>query len=406
MKKVLLQHLNLKKTPKLKPDFLFSIGFAAMKHLTAFLLLAFALNLRSTANTLFATAAALAGTDSTLPVIPKKFYEYKSALISISALTASRRPVKAVLGFSQKNRPIEVYYIPGTSTKKALVIGGVHGSELSAIGVVSQLAEALEKGTPPYYSVIVIPCLFPDNAALAAEHAHEIGSTKNIGRYTHDNMPDPNRQMPHLGKAYNPLQPLDVEQREIEAENKLLLQLIQEYHPDRIVNVHAIRNPLFAGIYADPRTDCNGIALGYETDSLLALQMARFIHKKGGNVKGNALDSKKPTTLYITDPAIAPKGAVQKRALTGSYLPNRRGTGVSLGAWASTAVCDAELNQYRNAIRVITIEFPGNKRPTDYTPAEQQEHQKQTQLYSAAIAQIFLGNHFTEDTPATQKPEQ
>jgi len=339
-----------------------------------------------------------AATDSTLPVGVNKFrrtFQFRSALVSIAALTESRKPTKAILGFSQKNRPVEVYYFPGTSTKKALVIGGVHGSELSAIEVVKNLVTNLSNGIVPYYSVVVVPCLFPDNAAQAAMHASEIGSTKNIGRYSTENAPDPNRQMPPLGKAFNEAHPYDYVNREIERENQLLLQLIQDFNPDRIVNVHAIRNLGKAGIFADPRTDCKGEALGYQTDSLLALSMAAYIHQQGGNVKGNALDSS-PTTLYGSDPAIAPAGTFQKRALTGSFLPQNRGTGVSLGAWASTAVCDEALQSNRKAIRVITIEFPGNKRPDDYTDAEATEHKKQLELYTAAISQIFLGEHYVE----------
>jgi hypothetical protein len=203
--------------------------------------------------------------------------------------------------------------------------------------------------------------------------------------------------MPPLGKAFNPQQPLDFAQREIERENQLLLQLIQEFGPDRIVNVHAIRNAAKAGIYADPRTQCDGTALGYETDSLLALNMAAFIHNKGGNVMGNCLTGGQPTTLYSSDPQIAPKGQLQKRNLHGSPLPNNLGVGVSLGAWASTAVCDAtNIENNRPAMRVITIEFPGNKRPVDYTPAERKEHEKQLQLYAAAISTTFLGEQYVE----------
>ena len=368
-------------------------------------MVAFLLQLASAAQAPYATLsfAAYEGlspqvSDTTLPVGYNKSirnFQFRAALISITALTENRRPAKAILGFTQNARPVEVYYFPGSSTKKALVIGGVHGSELSAIEVAKKLVDDLSNGTVPYYSVVVVPCLFPDNAAAAARQTDEIGSPKNIGRYTQAHMPDPNRQMPALGKAFNGQKPVDFISREIEKENQLLLQLIQDYNPDRIVNVHAIRSTQKAGIFADPRTDCQGLALGYQSDSLLALSMASYIHQQGGNVKGNALDSS-PTALYGNDPAIAPQGTVQKRNLYGSTLPNNRGAGVSLGAWASTAVCDAELQQYRKAIRVITVEFPGNKRPADYTEAESLEHQKQLALYTAAISQIFLGEHYVE----------
>ena len=339
--------------------------------------------------------------DTTLPVWPKNHVfnhsaSFQSSMITTAALTSSKRPLKAILGFTQKNRPVEVYYFPGSSNEKALVLGGVHGSELSAMEVVKQLVEDLSAGTPIYYSVIVIPCLFPDNAAAAAQYSHEINSTKNIGRYTQAGLPDPNRQMPPLGKAFNPDSPLDFAQRTIERENQLLLQLIQEFKPDRIVNVHAIRNIAKAGIFADPRTDCEGLALGYETDSLLAINMATYIHQKGGNVSGNGLAANTPNTLYSSDPPIAPKGALQKRNLYGSQLPNNLGMGVSLGSWAATAVCDANRQYQRPAMRVITVEFPGNKRPADYTAAERKEHEKQLSLYAGAISQVFLTQTFTQ----------
>lgn len=339
--------------------------------------------------------------DSTLPVWSKhKLFKpsptFQSSILNTAALLTSNRSVKGVLGFTQNNRPVEIYYFPGTSTKKALVIGGVHGSELSAMEVVKQMVADLSNGKQIYYSVIVIPCLFPDNAAAAAHCSTEINSTKNIGRYTAVGMPDPNRQMPPLGKAFKSNEAFDYAARPIERENQMLLQVIQDFKPDRIINVHAIRNVVKAGIFADPRTDCEGIALGYETDSLLALKMATFIHKKGGNVSGNGLAQNKPTTLYSSDPPIAPKGHLQKRNLRGSVLPNNLGTGVSLGAWASTAVCNADGQMERQAMRVITVEFPGNKRPTDYTKAEKGEHEKQLRLYAAAISQVFLAQQLVE----------
>ena len=343
------------------------------------------------------------GVDSTLPVWPKHKFSFttprfQSALLTTASLTESNRSLKAVLGFTKNNRPVELYYFPGTSNKKALVIGGVHGSELSAMDVVKQLLEELENGVEIYYSVVVIPCLFPDNAVAALQAGKEINSTKNIGRYSHAGAPDPNRQMPPLGKAFNPLQPLDDANREIERENQMLLHLIQDFAPDRIINVHAIRNSAKAGIFADPRTDCAGRALGYETDSLLALGMAQYIYKAGGNVSGNKLGEAQPTTLYGSDPAIAPKGSLQQRNLQGSVLPNNLGTGVSLGAWGTTAVCDEGLSQYnRPAMRVITVEFPGNKRPEDYTASERKEHEKQLQLYAAAISRVFLAQQFIEE---------
>jgi hypothetical protein len=305
---------------------------------------------------------------------------------------------KATLGFSQKGNPVEAYYFPGTSNKRALIIGGVHGSELAAIEIAKELIKQLQNGAPIFYSVIIVPCLFPDNAATALRVPSQIGGTGNIGRYTHAQAVDPNRQMPSLGKQFDPQTAYDNMGRVIEKENQLLLQLINEFKPQRIVNLHAIRDTAHAGIYADPRTNSRGIALGYETDSSLAVEMARYIHQLGGRVPGNELEQY-PVALYYKDPAIAQKGFLQKRNINSNVLIKGKGQGVSLGSWASTAIEDAgNPANNRAAIRLITAEFPGSKRPADYeTITEQNDCRQLVQLYATAIKTIFLGNHYTEE---------
>ena len=113
-----------------------------------------------------------------------------------------------------------------------------------------------------YYNVIIIPSLFPDNAETAKQSPLQIGDVQNIGRYSYPGAVDPNRQMPTPGQAFDEDHELDHAGRKIENENALLLELIGEYHPQRIVNLHAIRDTNYAGVYADPRTDQNSIALG------------------------------------------------------------------------------------------------------------------------------------------------
>lgn len=304
---------------------------------------------------------------------------------------------KATLGFSQKGKPVEAWYFPGTSYRKALIIGGVHGSELAAIEIARELIKQLQSGAPSFYSVIIVPCLFPDNAATALRYPSQIGAKANIGRYTHAQAVDPNRQMPSLGKQFDNRTACDHLGRIIEKENQLLLELINEFKPQRIVNLHAIRDTAHAGIYADPRTDSRGIALGYETDSSLAVDMARYIHQSGGSVPGNNLEQY-PTALYYKDPCIASKGYLQKRNISSNVLIKGKGHGVSLGGWASTAIEEAANPEYnRPAIRLITVEFPGYKRPADYENITQQNYcQSQVQLYAGAVKIIFLGNYYTE----------
>lgn len=302
-----------------------------------------------------------------------------------------KKATKFELGLSKKGQAIDAWYFPGTSDKKALVIGGVHGSELSSIAVVNELLDQLTTKGTIYYNVIVIPSLFPDNAKTACGAQHEIGSGKNIGRYSFAGAPDPNRQMPAPGSPFNEADARYNVGRSVEEENILLLQLIEAYRPQRIASVHAIRDKKFSGFFADPRTDEKGIALGFDSDSILAINMALHVHRQGGNAPGNAL-YRRPQAHYYKDPLPVAKNEFQRRNIAGSPMPGYKGNGISLGTWASTAIKDhTDPSRDRDALRIITIEFPGSKRPVDYSDTSlKYDCQKQIKLYAAAIRTVFL----------------
>lgn len=295
------------------------------------------------------------------------------------------------LGRSRKETNIEGYYFPGKSDRNALIIGGMHGSELSSIAVANELVSLLSGGGAIYYNVIIVPSLFPDNAAVALAHLNKKLEVCNCGRYSTDDAVDPNRQMPSPGLHFSALHPYDHLNRKIEIENQLLLQLIQDLRPDRIANLHAIRDTTRAGVYADPRTDADGIALGFDTDSSLAVDIATWIKKEGGSVCGNFFNGQ-TTALYYKDPVTVPAGHFQPRNYLGSHLPGNRGGGTSLGTWATTAIehfYDTAYN--RPAIRLITVEFPGYRTPLHYQTADKQlYYQKQVRLYASSLAEVFL----------------
>jgi len=316
----------------------------------------------------------------------------------LNKILTNRKATQFILGRSQQGRDIEAFYFPGISSRRALIIGGVHGSELSSIEVAKQLLQLLQAGDSIFYNAIIIPSLFPDNAEAAKLMTSKIGGVENIGRYSFPGAVDPNRQMPTPGQAFDEEDALDHEGRKIENENTFLLDLISQYRPQRIVNLHAIRDTSHAGIFADPRTDEKGIALGYETDSSLAIAIAKDIQQNGGYIPGNQLH-KNPTALYYKDPAPAPAGCLQKRNFSGSTVPGQRGGGVSLGTWASTAVVDKENpGKRREAMRILTMEFPGSKRPSDYhSKTEQIYYQQNIELYAAALKNIFLKKYFIEE---------
>ena len=315
---------------------------------------------------------------------------------SIEKVMNSRIALQGIAGYSKQGRPIEAFYFPGQSDRRAMVIGGVHGSELSAIEVARTLVSQL-LDEEIYYSVIVVPCLFPDNANTASLEEAQIGNMANIGRYSYGEAADPNRQMPSLGTPFNKNNPVDYAGRTIEKENQLLLQLIQEFKPLRIINVHGIRTAENAGVYADPRTDGRGRAYEFQSDSSLAVEMAIHIEQSNGYAPGNRLNTK-PTVLYHCDPVVAKPGEKQNRNLHGSKLPGNRGFGVSLGSWAATAVQDQEdETNNRPAIRLFTMEFPGNKRPSDYAGFQQRFITTQrVEAYAASIAKVFLADRYVE----------
>lgn len=308
------------------------------------------------------------------------------------------------LGLSLQGGAVNAYFFPGQTDNRALIIGGVHGSELSGIEVAQTLLTKLQTGPRPYYSVIIVPVLFPDNAKVAESKPKKIETGENVGRYTKgteftDHSTDPNRQMPGLGKRYDPGDPKDAKGRDIEPENRMLLELIDRFRPTRIASLHSNHDLDKAGIYADPRTDFEGKALGYDPDRDLAVEMAKAAEKGGAKVPGNQLGKKTPNAVYPLDPPAAGAGADQARETS---------KGISLGGWGSTAICDpAHKDANRPAMRIITVEMQLAQRVKDEpTKAKQAARQAEVGAVADALREIFLGNTDVEGTedPCAKAP--
>jgi hypothetical protein len=144
-----------------------------------------------------------------------------------------------------------------------------------------------------------------------------------------------------------------------------------------------VRDPDVAGIFADPRTDAAGRALGYDEDERLALAMARHAQGGGANVPANRLGRRRPNAIYPRDPAAVAAGRRQRR-------DTRRG--VSLGGWGATEVRDAaHPERDRPAMTVITIEVQTARRVGDVAAGEQAARQREIEAHAAALREIFLG---------------
>lgn len=298
------------------------------------------------------------------------------------------------LGTTAGGNRVTSYYFPGTTENHALIMAGAHGSELSGTEVVEILIERLKKGPRPYYSVIIVPSLFPDNAAVAKSKPAQIESGENVGRYTKGtestaHSTDPNREFPAFGKGYDDTTKQDAKGRTIEPENIILLELIDRFRPARIASVHSTHTLASAGIYADPRTDSAGTALGYDTDKDLAAAMAEKANTAGANVPGNKISKgKAANTIYPLDAPAVAAGKKQKRETA---------KGNSFGGWGTTAVCDpAKAAANRPAMRVITIEVQTARRSTDVAAADQAKRKTELEAQATALQEIFLGPNQVE----------
>src|SRR5438067_19268 len=210
---------------------------------------------------------------------------------------------------------VEAFFFPGTSDRRAMIIGGVHGSEGSGVEVVNDLLADMRKpdALPPYYSVIIVPVVFPENLELGF-------------RTTGDKGDDPNRNFPAVGKSLDQAKdkkhvPRDSQGRPIEPENVILIDLIERSQPERIASVHGHIEPPptpvvgkdMPGIFDDPRAGADE----KKSDDALALEMAKAASQKGVRVPGNWLGDKKNETSEY--PPGAPK--MSKGVSLGDYGP-------------------------------------------------------------------------------------
>ncbi len=159
-----------------------------------------------------------------------------------------------------KDLNIDVKFMAGTSSRKALVMAGVHGSERQGVEVgrrlFSDLEAAKSKGSPPYFNVYYIPVLFPHNEAKARR---ERG-----GHAT-------NRGFPAKGST----NPKDTKLEE----NQRLIRLMNTYQPERIISIHGTWRPSSAGVFSDPTyvNEQRRKAMEQEADAYLALYGPQFV---------------------------------------------------------------------------------------------------------------------------------
>lgn len=152
--------------------------------------------------------------------------------------------IEASLGLTKGNRHVKALFFPGVSNQRALVIAGVHGTERQGMQVAELLIERLKKARP-FFTVIVVPSLFPDNRAAGPFGLRE-GSTR-----TNRNFPVGGRTLAEATRAGGGT-PKDKNRKPILPENVMLMELMERFQPARIISIHGTWDASKAGVFSDP----------------------------------------------------------------------------------------------------------------------------------------------------------
>ncbi|MGC2636369.1 MAG: DUF4157 domain-containing protein [Acidobacteriaceae bacterium] len=342
------------------------------------------------------------------------------------------------VGGKPVQRPVEATFIRGATDRRALVIAGVHGTERQGMEVARDLIRDLQAAAqPPGFTTVIVPSLFPDNAA---SRSRESGPTP-----TNRNFPLPSEDLA-AARAAGGGTAVDASKdaaghrtREILPENLMLLELIERFHPERIISIHGTWGPGEAGAFYDPRKlrpdevkaardwargnaymrmtpdqqeEPGGqeklqeleerlfrqrlgdmTAQASQTDRDLALQTAQKIDTDTAGIGGRGArdvkrEGEKPATTAAhakdrhAHPSIS--GNVgDKGAIDNSTWPGGVPGGVSLGGYAP-----------QRGISVFTVEPPVNANTADYPTAadkvSQADRKIELQAYADAVRTIML----------------
>lgn len=336
------------------------------------------------------------------------------------------------LGTTAGMRPVEAHFVRGSTDRKALVIAGVHGSERQGIEVARMLLTDLA-ANQPVFTVIVVPSLFPDNAAVGRRE----GATP-----TNRNFPNPNEDLAAAtaaggGTAVDAsTNARGARTRAILPENIMLLELIERFSPERIISIHGTRHSGAGGVFYDPitptaaqiaeaRRQAQGLAfmqVPYEDqwthegqerlrqaeernfrqalyylvdqDRDLSLRAARQIDADTAGITGRErrpLEREGETTVGRAERA--------RRAAHPSVAGNVGSSGnIDTAFWSGGVPGGVSLGGYASGrgISIFTVEPPFNLRTSDYpsgldSRVDAAERRVELQAYADAVRTVLLG---------------
>ena len=317
-------------------------------------------------------------------------------------------------------QPVVAYFFPGQTPRRALIVGGVHGSEVQGARVVESLRALLESrsraGNPPHFTTILVPVL---NA-----RTHDPALRRQGQRYIPRNPTDrpsaateatgiePNRTFPAPGEEYaDARRRADAGGRELvytppagtrappatghEAtemipETRALILLIERFQPERIASVHAHSiGPLAAGrrgddpgVFVDPARERapDGTLRERAGSRALGERMLGEGQRRSAGLPDAVREGRRNPFL----------GNVGGDVTYDPNAPHPRG--YSLGDWAPAPTA------HRGGITTITMEVPQYGR--EQTPPSASEAQRVEDLHRDLLAEIFLGPDPAAAAPA------
>lgn len=146
----------------------------------------------------------------------------------VAELLPALGPQTRQLGKSVLGLPIVGRFF-GVTGPKTLIFAAIHGDEPNTAFVANQLVEHLTKNPEAYYArrVAVVPVANPDGLARATRiNAREIDLNRNF--------PAKNFAIGKKDRYFGGEQPAS------EPETQLLIELIEDWQPNRIIALHAI----------------------------------------------------------------------------------------------------------------------------------------------------------------------
>ena len=385
-------------------------------------------------NALLAALKGMPGTDGDVDAELKSLLKDRQ-----DDLWLAQRVRAGEVGRSAENAAIEVNFFRGKTTRRALVIAGVHGTERQGVQVAEMLKADLA-ANPADFSVILVPKLFPDNAAPTKKEpfGRREGDTA-----TNRNFPTPDKDLAASGGIAAPRDKKKVGVP-ILSENQMLMHLMERFQPERIITLHGTRHTGAAGVFYDPReltaaerrpveeeaarraaaathpraTDGEGsqearqreyyeavlkqgladkkTAVG-TADAERSLKAAKMIEAQTTGVAGREarpMEREKETAV--------PEDQREARRKHGSVAGNVGASGeVDTAFWSGTVEKGVSLGQYASGrgMSIFTVEPAVNRNVADYGPKgnkagdqlTQADRQKELQAYADAVRTVLLG---------------